>query len=173
MQITKHKMVTLDYTVKIESGEVVDTSKGDEPLSYIHGMGNMIPGFEAALEGRQEPESFSFSVGALEGYGERQPDLLFSVPREKFVDFEDLSVGVQFQIETPQGWMPMSVSSIDGDTVELDANHPLAGHAMTFEVAILEVRDATEKELSEASACHTPGCGCSCDADQESACKPE
>jgi FKBP-type peptidyl-prolyl cis-trans isomerase SlyD len=173
MNIAKNKMVTVDYTVKIETGKVMDSSKGGKPLSYIHGLGNMIPGFEAALEGKETSRELTFSVDASEGYGEHRSNLLFSVPREKFVGVQNLDVGMQFMVETPQGTAPMTISCIDDDTVELDANHPLAGHTLTFDVEIVDVRDATEKELEEAYSSLAPGCSCSDRSCQEGGCKPD
>jgi FKBP-type peptidyl-prolyl cis-trans isomerase SlyD len=161
MNIAKDKMVTVDYTVKTETGKIMDSSKGGKPMSYIHGLGNMIPGFEAALEGKEASQELTFSVDPSEGYGKHRSNLLFSVPRGKFVGIENLEVGMQFMVETPQGTAPMTIARFDDDTVELDANHPLAGHTLTFDVVIVDVRDATEEELEEAYSSLAAGCGCS------------
>ena len=163
MIITKDKAVTLNYTLSDEKGDVLETSKGRAPLTYVHGVG-MIQGFEAALEGKSPKDAFSFTVKPEEGYGERKPDLVFQVPREQLQGITGLSVGQPLRVRTPDGAMVAIVSSIADDAVVLDANHPLAGMTLTFDVEVLEVRDATAEELSQtrqACVCGT-SCGDSC-----------
>ncbi len=163
MQITKHKAVTVEYTLKNEGGQVLDTSADRAPLTYIQGTGNMISGFETALEGKQKGEKFSFDVAPADAYGEHDQSLLFSVPKDKFQGAPDLEVGMRFQVQTPEGTMVMSVDRLDGDSVILDGNHPLAGNTLHFDVEVLGVRDATDQEISEAEN-PSHGCGsCSCD----------
>ncbi len=169
MQITKQKSVTVEYTLTNESGQVLDTSKEREPLTYIQGMGNMINGFETALEGKHAGDKFSFDVTPADGYGERDTALIFSVPKDRFKDTPDLTIGMRFQVQTPNGAMIMAVDRIEEDSVVLDGNHPLAGNKLHFDVEVVGVRDATDQELTEAAhASH--GCGCSC---EESSCGGE
>ena len=162
MEITKDKAVTVEYTLRGEGGQIIDTSRGRGPLTYIHGMGSMIPGFEAALEGKQAKDSLSFTVAAAQGYGERDDNMLFPIPREQFQGIENLEVGLQLQVRTPQGAVVMRVAEIDEATVTLDANHPLAGVPLFFEVEVLDVRDATQAELDGASGCGSESCSPSC-----------
>jgi FKBP-type peptidyl-prolyl cis-trans isomerase SlyD len=158
MKISEHKAVTVEYTLSDDAGTVLDTSKGREPLSYIHGTGGIIPGFEAALEGKSTADHVSFTLAPVEGYGERNDELIFSLPRERFSEIDDLREGLQFAVNGPQGGMVMTVVSVGENEVTLDGNHPLAGCNLHFEVEVLEVRDASEEEIAE--TLKETGCGC-------------
>jgi FKBP-type peptidyl-prolyl cis-trans isomerase SlyD len=169
MIITKDKAVTLEYTLSDENGETLETSKGREPLTYIHGSGGLIKGFETALEGRSPKDAFSFTVKPEEGYGDRRQDLVFQAPKEQFGGVADLAVGMPLRVQTTNGAMVVTVTGIEDELVLLDANHPLAGKALTFAVEVLDVRDATEEELEE--SCHpAEGCGSSCGSSCEEGC---
>jgi FKBP-type peptidyl-prolyl cis-trans isomerase SlyD len=159
MSITNHKAVTVQYTLKDDAGETIDTSVGRDPLFYIHGTGGLLPGFEAALDGKTKGDTVSFSLEPKDGYGERKPSMIFKVPRERFSDIEDMREGLQFAVNGPQGTMVMTALKIDDKNVTLDGNHPLAGKNLHFEVEVLDVRDATEEEIRESLA--DTGCGCS------------
>ncbi len=161
MIIAKDTAVTLEYTLSDESGETLESSKGREPLTYIHGSGGLIKGFETALEGRSPKDSFSFTVTPEDGYGERRQELLFQAPKEQFDSVPDLVVGMPLRVQTPNGAMVVTVAGIEDDKVLLDGNHPLAGKALTFAVEVLDVRAATEDELEEARQ-PSEGCGDSC-----------
>jgi FKBP-type peptidyl-prolyl cis-trans isomerase SlyD len=168
MEISKNKVVTVEYTLQDAEGTVLDTSHGREPLTYIQGTGSMIAGFEAALEGKTAQEKFSFVVEPGQAYGERDETMVFPVPREHFEGIDDLQTGLRLQAQTPQGAMVMTVARIEDQMVTLDANHPMAGKHLHFGVEVLDVRDATEEELSSVrcgegcspSCCDT--CGSSC-----------
>ena len=147
MQIENRKVVTLDYTLTDESGDVLDTSKGGDPLVYLHGAGNIVPGLEVALNGKDEGDSFKVIVEPPEGYGERDEELLQTVPKDRLGD-EKLEVGMQFQATGPEGPTLLTVVSVQGDQVTLDANHPLAGKTLAFDVTVIAVRDATLEELT-------------------------
>lgn len=162
MQISKQKAVTVEYTLTNDTGEILDSSKDRAPLTYVQGAGNMINGFETALEGKQAGEKFAFDVAPADGYGEQDKALLFAVPKERFQGTPDLEVGMRFQVQTPNGAMIMAVDRIEEDSVVLDGNHPLAGKRLHFDVEIVGVRDATDEELADAQN-PTQGCGCSCD----------
>ncbi len=166
MEITERKAVTVEYTLTNDAGEVLDSSRNREPLTYVQGMGNMISGFETELEGKKAGDKFSFAVAPKDGYGERDTSLLFSVPKEKFKSTPDLKIGTRFEVTTPNGTMVMAVARIEDDSVVLDGNHPLAGNKLHFDVEVVGVRDATGDELAAAEN-HGHGCGCSCD---ESSC---
>jgi FKBP-type peptidyl-prolyl cis-trans isomerase SlyD len=170
MEITKEKVVTVEYTLRDEANQVVDTSTGRAPLTYVHGMGGMIPGFEAALEGKRAKESLAFVVEPSQGYGERNESLLFPVPRDRFQDIEDLEVGMQIQAQTPHGVTIMTISRIDEQAVVLDGNHPMAGKSLFFEVQVLDVRDATREELEHVHCGHEQGCDSTCCGSCESTC---
>jgi len=169
MIIAKDKAVTLDYTLCDESGETLESSKGREPLTYIHGSGGLIKGFETALEGRSPKDAFSFTVKPEEAYGERRQDLLFQAPKEQFSEVKDLKEGMPLRVQTTKGTMVVTVAAIEDDKVLLDANHPLAGKALTFAVEVLDVRDATVEEIEESQR-SAEGCGSTCGSTCQEGC---
>ena len=160
MIIAKDKAVTLNYTLSDERGETLETSRGKEPLTYIHGSGGLIKGFEAAMEGRSAKDSFSFTVKPEDGYGERRNELVFQAPREQLKEIPELAVGMPLKVQTPDGALVVTIAGVEEDKVLLDGNHPLAGKELTFAVEVLDVRDATSEELEEARS--PQGCGGSC-----------
>ena len=147
MQITKHKVVTMDYTLTDPEGTVIDTSKGASAFSFIHGIGGIIPGLENALEGKIAGESLEVTVSPEEGYGERNEDMTQQVPKDRFEDVQDIQAGMQFQTMTEAGPQIVTVVDVDDSFVTVDANHPLAGVTLKFEVDIIGVRDATQEEI--------------------------
>jgi len=156
MQISKHKVVTLDYTLTNDDGEVLDTSKGQEPLAYIHGTGFMIPGLERALEGKSEGDSLSVTVEPRDGYGERDEELVKVVERSMFGGVEKLEAGMQFQAETEDGIEVVTVAAVEGDKVTVDGNHPLADATLNFDVQVIGVRKANKEEVDHG---HVHGAG--------------
>ncbi len=156
MPVSKDKVVSIDYKLTNQQGEVLDTSEGREPLSYLHGRGNIIPGLEKALEGKAQGESLQVTVPPDEAYGERQEGLQQQVPRDRFEGVPDLQAGMQFRVQTDAGDRIVTVIAVEGDTVTLDANHVLAGETLQFDVTIRDIRDATEEELTHGHA-HGPG----------------
>lgn len=152
MQATNEKVVSIDYTLKDEAGEVLDTSEGREPVAYLHGAGNIVPGLESALEGKSKGDSISVSVAPADGYGERDPEMVQPVPRENFPPEAQVEVGMQFQAETPQGPRIVTIVKVDEQEITVDANHPLAGKQLNFAVTITDVRDATAEELAHGHA---------------------
>jgi FKBP-type peptidyl-prolyl cis-trans isomerase SlyD len=162
MIIAKDTAVTLEYTLSDENGETLESSKGREPLTYIHGSGSLIKGFEQAMEGKSPKDNFSFTVKPEDGYGEKNPDLFFQAPREQFTGLTDeLAVGMPLRVQTSNGPMIVTVAGIEDERVLLDGNHPLAGKSLTFAVEVLDVRQATEEELEDARH-ESQGCGDSC-----------
>ena len=103
MKIEKNKVVSIDYTLKNGDGEVLDSSEGQEPLAYLHGQGNLIPGLESELEGRSQGENFQAEVNPADAYGEYNDALIADVPRDRFSGVEDISVGMEFQAQTSDG----------------------------------------------------------------------
>ncbi len=147
MNITANKVVSIDYTLKDDQGQVLDTSEGREPLVYLHGAQNIIPGLESALEGKGTEEELSVRVDPEEGYGARDDAKIQEVPREMFGD-ADVQVGAQYHAAGPNGEaLVVTVVSADDQNVTVDGNHPLAGVPLNFNVKVVEVRDATEEEL--------------------------
>ncbi len=164
MTITKNRVASIDYTLTGDDGQVIDTSNGRGPLEYIHGQGNIIPGLEAALEGKTSGEALKVSIGAKEAYGEHNPKLVQPVPRSNFGGLNKIEVGMQFQARTPGGVHVVRVVNVDDENVTVDANHPLAGKTLHFDVKVVGVRDARPEELEHQHVCHAEGgCGsCNC-----------
>ncbi|HKK05550.1 MAG TPA: peptidylprolyl isomerase [Gammaproteobacteria bacterium] len=156
MQVAKHKVVTIDYTLTDDQGTVIDSSKGAEPLAYIQGVGSIIPGLENALEGKSTGDNVQVSIPPEEGYGERQDALLQAVPRDRFDVEGDIEVGMRFQTMSEQGAQVVTVAAVDDENVTIDANHPLAGETLNFDVTVVDVRDASAEELDHGHA-HGPG----------------
>jgi FKBP-type peptidyl-prolyl cis-trans isomerase SlyD len=152
MQVNKDKVVSIDYTLTADTGQVLDTSQGKAPLEYLHGAGNIIPGLESALEGKTAGEQVNVSVPPGQGYGERDDRMVQPVPRTAFQDIDKLEPGMQFQANTQAGPRLITVVGVEGDQVTIDANHPLAGQTLNFEVKVVGVRDATAQELSHGHA---------------------
>lgn len=157
MSIEDNKVVTLEYTVTATTGEVIDSSEGTEPLVYLHGAQNIVPGLENALAGKTVDDAFVVTVVAADAYGEKSDEMMQQVPASAFEGVDDVEVGMEFHADTPQGPMPIIVTAVEDDMVTVDANHPLAGRDLIFDVKITDVRDATEEEL-ENGHIHGPGC---------------
>ena len=152
MQISKDKVATIDYTLTDPKGQVIDTSQGREPLAYLHGASNIIPGLEQALEGKGAGDQVNVTVPADQGYGQRDPNLIQPVPRANFQGVPDIKPGMQFQAQTQEGARVVTVVKVDPDQVTVDANHPLAGMDLKFDVTVRDVRDATDEEKTHGHA---------------------
>lgn len=147
MEVAQNRVVTIDYTLKDGDSQVIDTSEGREPLAYIHGTGQIIPGLERALEGKGAGEDVSVSISPEEGYGERDDSMVLTIPREQFEGVDQIDPGMQFQAETDEGVQILTVLEAGDQEVTVDGNHPLAGMTLNFDVSIQEVRDAEQEEL--------------------------
>jgi FKBP-type peptidyl-prolyl cis-trans isomerase SlyD len=148
MPIAPDDVVTIHYTLTDDAAKVLDSSSGGEPLAYLHGHGNIIPGLERALTGHDVGERLTVRVSAAEGYGEYDRALVQQVPRRALKGIANLQVGMRLQTGTDHGHHPVTVTRIAGDMVTLDGNHPLAGQNLTFEVEITAVRAASQEELT-------------------------
>jgi len=149
MDIRKGRVVCIEYTLRNKDGQVLDTSEGSEPLEYLHGHGQIVPGLELALEGAQDGESRQVVVSAAQGYGQRDEKAVFAVGRSMFPPDMEIATGETYIGRDTQGNpVPVTVVSIEADQVVVDANHPLAGQELHFEVTVRGVRDATAEELS-------------------------
>ena len=156
MKIAENTVVTIDYQLTDDDGNVLDRSDGGN-FAYLHGASNIIPGLENALTGRSSGDKVSVSVPPEQGYGARDESRLHAVPRKMFPPETDIEVGMQFHAEGPEGQvLAVTVASIDGDQVTVDGNHPLAGVSLNFEVDVLEVRGATDEEIDHGHV-HGPG----------------
>ena len=156
MQIGERTVATFHYTLTDATGKVIDSSDGRAPLSYLQGAGNIVPGLEKEMAGKQQGDTFNVVVAPEEGYGMPNPMMIQVVPREAFQGVETLEVGMEFQAQTPQGPMSVAIAKLDGDEVTVDGNHPLAGQTLHFAVEVTEVRDASLEELTHGHV-HGPG----------------
>jgi FKBP-type peptidyl-prolyl cis-trans isomerase SlyD len=156
MQVSAQKVVLIHYTLTDEAGEVLDSSEGQEPLAYIHGQGNIIPGLEAALAGKAAGDKVKVTIPPEEAYGPSDEYLIQTVPIDAFHGVDEILPGMQFHTETPDGVQMVTVVKVEGEEVILDGNHPMSGLTLNFDVEVTEVRDATAEELSHGHV-HGPG----------------
>lgn len=160
MVIGKNSVVSIHYTLRDDSGEVLDSSSGREPLDYLHGAGQIIPGLEAELEGRKEGDEFSVVIEPDDAYGGRDESQVHEVPKTEFDSPEEIEVGMQFRVGAEGGNVIMVVAGVHEDTITLDGNHPLAGVTLAFDVSVSGVREASEEEIKASQHVHGSGCGC-------------
>lgn len=145
MQITKDKVVEIEYTLTVD-GEVVDSTEDGSTLPYLHGHNNIIPGLEKALEGKKEGDKVQVTVQPEEGYGEHDQEAMQTISRDDFED--EVEVGETYFAQAEDGNVtPFTVVSVEGDNVTVDFNPPLAGKVLHFDVTIKSVRDADPEEL--------------------------
>ena len=143
------KVVNIHYKLTLGGGDgsVVDSSEGRDPLPYLHGAGNIVAGLEAALAGKSEGAAFDVEVAPADGYGERHDEAVQNVPRDAFPPESELQAGLQFQATGPDGQPLMGmITSIEGEVVTVDFNHPLAGETLLFSIEVVSIRDATDEE---------------------------
>ena len=146
-------VVSMHYKLTDSSGDVLDSSEGGEPLTYLHGAGTIIPGLENALVGKVAGDSLQVEIPPADGYGEIQQELMQVVPREAFQGVEQLEPGMAFQAQGQDGSSrQIVVREINGDDITVDGNHPLAGVDLHFDVQVVEVREASEEELAHGHA---------------------
>ena len=152
MNITKNRVASIHYTLKNSKGEIIDSSIGKEPLTYLHGAGNLIPGMEDGLEAKSVGNKFELSISPEKGYGVKQEQLIQKVPRANFPS-QGIEVGMQFQ--TDKGAVA-TVTHVGLDAVTVDCNHPLAGEQLNFSVEVMSVRSASGEEVQHG---HVHGAG--------------
>jgi FKBP-type peptidyl-prolyl cis-trans isomerase SlyD len=164
MKIAEDVFVGIEYTLALNSGEVVDKSAPDEGLAFIYGKEQVIPGLEKELAGMEAGQSADFSVSPEDGYGEQRPELINEIPRSNFPEEMEIEPGMVFQANGPQGPTVLRVKELKDDAIVADFNHPLAGETLNFSVKIVEVREPTKEEIemldAPAHECHSCGEGC-------------
>ncbi len=147
--IEKNSAVYFNYTLTDETGAVIDQSPEGQPLAYLHGHKNIITGLEKELEGKSAGEQFIVTIEPKDAYGEYEPQAVQEIPREKFQGVDNIEVGMEFEsLIADGGKIRVRVIDVTDGTVIVDANYPLAGKTLTFDVEIVEVRSATEEELA-------------------------
>ncbi len=146
-------VVNMHYKLTDDKGNVLDSSEGADPLAYLHGAGNIIPGLEKALVGKVQGDSLKVKVEPADAYGEIVPELIQTVEKSAFQGVDKVDVGMAFEAQAPDGSMQrIVVTKVEGDKVTINANHPLAGMVLTFDVEIIGVREATEEEVTHGHA---------------------
>lgn len=144
MKITKHTVAAIHYTLSDNSGKVLDSSEGRDPLYYLHGEGNLIPGMEEGLEGQETGAKLDLKISPEKGYGVRDEKLIQQVPRSAFGD-QPIEKGMQFH---SNNGMVVTITNVGLENVTVDANHALAGVDLNFKVEVMEVRTATTDEIA-------------------------
>jgi FKBP-type peptidyl-prolyl cis-trans isomerase SlyD len=176
--VVNDRVVEIHYSLKLENGEVIDSTDGFSPLAYIQGKKNIIQGLEKNLLGKSLGDSFSITVSPEEGYGIKNPELIQIVSIDNFKSPEDLKIGMQFKVPNSEGHaMIVEIKEINNDQVTLDGNHPLAGMNLYFDIKIESIREASEEELVHGHLHKGAGCcgggkgGCGNSCDDEENCK--
>lgn len=147
MKIADDTVVSIHYTLTDSEGNQIDSSAGKEPLRFLAGAGNIIPGLERELHGGEAGDKLQVTVEPGDGYGEIEPQLIQVLPRDAFTGVDEVKVGMEFQAQGPDGSTQyVVVKDVGDDGVTIDANHPLAGQTLNFDVTIENVREATEEE---------------------------
>lgn len=159
MKITNNSVVVMHYAVSDSEGTLIDSSYDHKPMAIIQGSGYLIPGLEDALLDHQVGDKFEVAVSAEQAYGDRHDDYVQIVPKELLQGVEDLTVGTQLRASTDDGEQTVIVIEVTDDEVTVDGNHPLAGLDLSFDVEVLEVREATEEELAHGHI-HAEGESC-------------
>jgi FKBP-type peptidyl-prolyl cis-trans isomerase SlyD len=157
MQVADNMAVSIHYTLTNDDGEVLDSSIGDEALVYLHGKGNIISGLEKALHGKVAGDKFNVRIAPEDAYGELMEEMIQVISRDMFEGIDNIEVGMQFHADVSSGSGVVTVVNIEDDDITIDGNHPLAGHALTFDVEVIDVRAATEEEAAHG---HIHGAGC-------------
>ena len=156
LKVKDGHVVSMEYTLKVD-GNIADSSEGREPLEFVHGAGNIIPGLEREMAGMAVGESKDVVVPAADAYGEQDDSAFMDVPQDQFPKEIPLKVGTEIQVQNQAG-QPMyaRIDHIEGETVRLNFNHPLAGKELHFAVKVVDLRDATPEE-KEHGHVHQPG----------------
>jgi FKBP-type peptidyl-prolyl cis-trans isomerase SlyD len=148
LKVAKDRVISIDYTIREEGGEVVESSRGGPPLRYLHGRSQLVSGVERAIDGTEAGTEVEVALGPDDGYGERDPSGVFLVPRAAFPTEEGIAAGMMFSAVRPDGeTIIFRVVRVDDDVVLVDTNHPLAGKRLNVWVAVRDVREATTEEL--------------------------
>lgn len=151
--VGKDMVVKFNFILRDEAGNTVDSSDDDEPMAYLHGHGQIVPGLERAMNGRNVGEIFEVRVPASEGYGDRNPDGVFEVARTKLPPDITPEVGMDLASQLPDGtFVQLHIIQVKPDAITVDANHPFAGMNLHFRVQVVEVRAATDEEIEHGHA---------------------
>jgi FKBP-type peptidyl-prolyl cis-trans isomerase SlyD len=170
MNIADKMYVAIDYTLTLDSGQEIDKSPAGQPLGFIAGTGQIIPGLEKALMGRAAGDNAKLVIAPEDAYGPVKNDLFQDIPKSQFPSDVEITPGMAFEAQGPHGPFMITVAKVnDNDTITVDLNHPMAGKELHFDVNVVEVRDPTADELAQAAASFSSGCGCGCGSDDADA----
>jgi FKBP-type peptidyl-prolyl cis-trans isomerase SlyD len=147
MKIEKDRVVRFHYTVAEQGQAALESSEGNDPLAILIGHGNIIPGLENAMLGHEDGDAFSVDVAAADAYGEKRDGLTQRVPKKHF-EGQRLEPGMQVILNTNHGQRAVTIQKVGMSVVDVDLNHPMAGKDLHFDINIVDVREATEEELS-------------------------
>jgi|TARA_B110000977_G_C10858285_1_gene408663 FKBP-type peptidyl-prolyl cis-trans isomerase SlyD len=148
LTITDNLVVSITYTLTNDDATVLDSTEESGPMDYLHGGDNIIQGLEDGLEGKQVGDKLKVRVDPEDGYGEVFTELMQVVDLASFEGVESVEAGMQFESETDEGELEIvTIKSVEGNEVTIDANHPLAGVTLNFDVEIVGVRKATAEEI--------------------------
>lgn len=156
MKIEKNRVVSMHYTLKNETGDILDSSEGREPLSYIQGIGNIISGLEEAMEGKVAGDKVSAVIPPEKAYGIIDENLSFKVNKEEVNIGREIEPGMKLQAENESGVFVVTVREVGETEITLDGNHDLAGQTLHFDVEVVDVRDASTEEIDHGHV-HGPG----------------
>jgi len=158
--VKKDRVVSLNFTLKDEQGELLDQSEGNEPLEYLHGSQDIIPGLEKALDGHKLGEKMKVVIPPADAYGDYEVSLVDEVSKDQFPNIDKIEPGMKFQTQLDDGApMVIQVTAIEDDVVIVDGNHPLAGVTLVFDLEIAGIRKAKKEELSHGHVHSEGGCG--------------
>jgi FKBP-type peptidyl-prolyl cis-trans isomerase SlyD len=157
MNIAKDRVVSIGYTLRDDKNKFVDSTDEGDLLDYLHGHENIVPGLERALEGKKAGDRLTVSLSAAEAYGERDEKLISQIALDRFEG--PVETGMQFEAWTPGGYRIVTVTGIEGSNATIDANHPLAGMDLCFEVTVAAVREAQPEELQHGHTHGSHSCG--------------
>ena len=156
MKAQNNQVVTFHYELSDAQGQQVESSRGSDALSVLLGAHNIIPGLEQAMLGREQGERFQVTVPPAEAYGEYRPEFTQRVPKKYFRDAEKLKPGMQTMLQSADGPRVVTVAKIGQSVIDVDLNHPMAGKTLSFDIEIVEVREASDEEKAHGHV-HGPG----------------
>ncbi len=164
MEINDRTFVTIDYTLRLDSGETIDQTTPGNPFGFVFGAGQVIKGLEDGIKGKKAGDSLSLTIEPKDAYGEMRQDLIREIPKANFPEGMELKPGMPFEAQSPHGPVRFTIKEVKDDVVMADFNHPLAGERLHFDIKILEVREPSFAELASL------GGACGCDTEPTGGC---
>ena len=157
MQIAENHVVTFHYTLKNDEGKLIESSVGRDPLDYLHGHRNIIPGLESELAGKSVGDEFTATIEPANAYGDYDNAMVQKLSRDDFEGVDEFKLGMRFEVEDADGIGMVTVTKIAGDEITVDGNHPLAGQRLVFDIVVVDIREASSEEMTHRHAHHPDG----------------